>query len=282
MGIEIGRKFTKRTNFNFNIGELALPFIIIFITALTIGGRNPIAICIKNYLLGIGIGLSASYMNRKLSIKLLRNVSFIVICFFLFATVISKGRTELYNSSARQYDNKLVSNFYGVMEYMMSHYWGYQLRRYDVASGENLEYGICTFYGLGDINIPFSAILGIEGNLWTLLGVDYDPMDVYNSGVEGSQTTASIYSLLVRDFGVNGTFLAIPCLVIITHLLFIQLLKKQHRTALSMIPFLLLFKYWSSSNFNSGIESLYVYLIMSIIFDISQNNYNKYAKRTNY
>ena len=179
------------------------------------------------------------------------------------------SKTEAYG------ENKVASAFSGIMDYMSANYLGYQLRRNDFSDGKDLKYGICTFYGLGNLYIPFSGLLGIDGNLWEWLGVKYKPQEVYMSGVEGYYTTSTIYSLLVRDFGVNGTYFAIIFLVLSTQLIFTHSLRHEHRTALSLIPIIIVLTYWSSSNFNSGMPGLQPLLIGALLFDLSQNNYSK-------
>lgn len=276
-GIEVAKYFTKSSQFNFSKLIISLPFVITFINALIIGGRNPIAISIKHYLWGIGLGVSAYLVTKKVRRKIIRFAFLVVIAFSLFSTVVAIQRQEVfgYSKTEVQEESKIVSAFSGIMDYMSAHYWGYQLRRNDVSSGENLEYGVCTFYGLGNLYIPFSGFLGIKGNLWEWFGVKYTPNEVYMSGVEGFYTTSTIYSLLVRDFGVKGTYFAIIFLVLITQLIFVHLHRYEHRTALSLIPIIIVLTYWSSSNFNSGMPGLQLLLIGALLFDITQNNYSK-------
>ena len=286
MGVEIARYFMENSQLHFSKKALALPFLMTFLNALMIGGRNPIAISVKHYLFGIGMGLSTYFLHGKQKKKIVRFVLIIFIGFSLFSTLVAEGRRQVFGFSTVVVENesKLMSTFSGVMDYMSAHYWGYQLRRNDFSSGNDLKYGICTFYGLGNLSIPFFFFFGLEGNVWKWLGVDYNPQEVYLSGVEGFYTTSTIYALLVRDFGVNGTYFAIFFLVIITQFIFVRALKKEHRTALSLIPIIMVFTYWSSSNFNSGFPSLQPLLFGALLFDLTQNNYSRkrYAIKRNY
>lgn len=276
-GIELAKYFTKSSKFNFSKLIIAVPFVITFINALIIGGRNPIAISIKHYLWGIGFGLSAYLITKKVKRRIIRFAFIVLIAFSLFSTAVALQRQQVFGFSKTEAygENKVASAFSGIMDYMSAHYWGYQLRRNDFSDGKDLKYGICTFYGLGNLYIPFSGLLGIDGNLWEWLGVKYKPQEVYMSGVEGYYTTSTIYSLLVRDFGVNGTYFAIIFLVLSTQLIFTHSLRHEHRTALSLIPIIIVLTYWSSSNFNSGMPGLQPLLIGALLFDLTQNNYSK-------
>lgn len=276
-GIELAKYFTKSSQFNFSKLNIAVPFIITFINALIIGGRNPIAISVKQYLWGMGLGLSAYLITKNVKRKIIRFAFLVLIAFSLFSTAVAIQRQQVFGFSKTevQGENKIVSAFSGIMDYMSAHYWGYQLRRNDFSKGDDLKYGVCTFYGLGNLYIPFSGFLGIEGNLWKWLGVKYSPNEVYTSGVEGFYTTSTIYSLLVRDFGVKGTYFAIILLVFISQLIFTHSLRHEHKTALSLIPIIIVLTYWSSSNFNSGMPGLQPLLIGALLFDLTQNNYSK-------
>lgn len=271
MGICCARKITHQPSITKNIFLIALPFIITFIGALMIGGRNPIIIVIKQYLLGVGLGMPI-WCSKKIKRKLLSYIFIVFVLFSLFATYVNEDRRTI-----AQWDRSVEYNspFSGVMEYLSAHYWGYQLRRTDFSTGDDLKYGVCTFYGIGAISIPLSGFLGINGNLWDAIGVDYDPLEVYKSETEGSYTTSSIYDLLVRDFGALGTYGAIIFIVLITQYIFLKTIRTTTYTAISLIPLILVFNYWASSNFNSGFMSLQSLLIGAIIFDLSQNNYSK-------
>lgn len=279
-GIEVARVIMNRSKLNLSKSTLCLPFFITFINSLIIGGRNPIAISIKQYLFGIGLGISSYYLLKRQKVKIYKLIFVFVIGFSLMSTMIAQDRVETFGFSKTTIEEEpaFISMFSGVMDYMSAHYWGYQLRRMDVANGENLEYGLCTFYGLGNISIPFSGILGLNGNLWEWLGVDYKTNDVYLSEVEGYYTTSTIFSLLVRDFGIPGIYFAILLLTLLSHIVFVRTINRKHCTALSLIPIILVLTYWSSSNFNSGFANLQPLLIGAIIFDLLQNNYKRIKK----
>jgi len=273
-GIFLSRIITKQVSKTNNKWILLMPLFATFIYALAIGGRNPIIGTLKNYFLGIGIGIPIM-ISSKIKKKILSIIFSSVILFALFSTFIQEGRANIKQQSTKTYDSKFVENFSGIMEYMSAHYWGYQLRRIDFATGEDLMYGVATFYDIGSISIPFSSQLGINGDLWTLFGVKYDPLGIYKSGSEGSYTTSTIYSLLIKDFGIVGTYIAIILLVAITQIVFLNLMNKPKKTAISLIFHILFFTYWASSNFNSGFMNIQGLIIGAVIFDLVLRNYDR-------
>lgn len=245
------------------------PLIITLIYSLIIGGRNPIIITIKNYFLGIGLMIPA-ILSIKTKIRIITLSAISIIFFSLFSTFIAEQRADLGYQNKQDYNSLVLEKFSGLMEYMSAHYWGYQLRRTDFANGDNLTYGVATFYGLVNISLPFSSVLGVETNLLNLLGISYDPLDVYKSGFDGFYTTSTIFSLQVRDFGLEGAYIATFLLVFLTQYIFINLFRYKIKTAFHLIPIILVFTYWASSNFNSGFTSLQPLLIGAVFFEITQ------------
>ena len=274
MGREMAKKIVGNGTEKYCNFYIVMPLLITVISSLAIGGRNPVVKTIKDYFLGLGTGVNVS-RNKKVRNRLLIIMLVGLIGFMGFSTFISNDRAETYGANVREYSSKFASFSSGIMEYMSFHYWGYQLRRTDFSSGKDSTYGVATFYGLGNLSIPFSSSIGLKGNLWSLLGVDYDPLDVYKSQVDGSYTTSTIFSLLVRDFGTEGTFFAIVLIVIMTQLIFLRTLKVTRRSAMSLIPLLCVFGYWASSNFNSGFPAIQPLIIGALIFDLTQKNYTR-------
>ena len=274
MGREMAKKIVGNGTEKYCNFYIVMPLLITVISSLAIGGRNPVVKTIKEYFLGLGTGVNVS-RNKKVRNRLLIIMLVGLIGFMGFSTFISNDRAETYGANVREYSSKFASFSSGIMEYMSFHYWGNQLRRTDFSSGKDSTYGVATFYGLGNLSIPFSSSIGLKGNLWSLLGVDYDPLDVYKSQVDGSYTTSTIFSLLVRDFGTEGTFFAIVLIVIMTQLIFLRTLKVTRRSAMSLIPLLCVFGYWASSNFNSGFPAIQPLIIGALIFDLTQKNYTR-------
>ncbi|CDN30877.1 hypothetical protein BN938_0773 [Mucinivorans hirudinis] len=254
---------------------IALPFVITFLSAVIIGGRNPIVSSIKLYVLGIGFGLPL-VLAKKSRKRIILLITSALIAFSMFSSYVADERIEIAMTSKQEYDSEILNKFAGIMDYMSAHYWGYQLRRTDYADGNNLLYGKATLYGLGDIRIPFSSMLGINSGLLDVFGIEYDNLDIYKDKAEGYYTTSTIFMPMVRDYGLYGTFLYILIVVIVTQYLFLNVIKKTKCTGLSLVPFYIVFTYWSSANFNVGLGGATItpILLSVIVYDILQNNYS--------
>lgn len=250
---------------------LALPIFIAFIDAMSQGGRVSVLNCIRNYVIGMGFSLPLFIISKWKFLKII--LSFIIFSFIFlsFISIIGEARA---NYTGHEYSFSKFGIFAGVVDYMTSHYWGFQLRRIDYANDIDLYYGINTFYGFLDFRIPFSASLGFDGNIWDILGVNFDPLSIYKSGVEGSYTTSSQFMPLIADFGTKGTFIIIILLVFFTQKLFLITINKPQKTAISLVFYYMFFCYWFGSNFNGGFMSLYTLFLASILFELVK----KYTK----
>lgn len=251
---------------------LVLPLAIGFISAMTQGGRIAVLTAIRNYIIGIGFALPLYSIPKSKIFKLLGYTSLFAFIFLSFISIVGESRADY---TGYEYGFSRFGVFAGVVDYMTSHYWGFQLRRIDYANDINLYYGINTFYGFLDFRIPFSASLGLNGNIWDILGFNYDPYAIYKSGVEGSFTTSSQFMPLIADFGTKGAYIAIIVLVYITQKIFLSVVNKPIRSAISLVLFYMFFCFWFGSNFNGGFTSLYTVLLAAILFDIIRKVYTK-------
>jgi hypothetical protein len=154
--------------------KLYIFFILIssFLDVLATGGRASLINTILFFLLGIFISqfkgvrlISTKSFFRKLSL-----MSFGTLIFISFyINFISSKRFELSNSSSltKDYFSKSIvgANFYGVMEYSIFHYIGYQLRLSEIEKN-NYSYGQYTFQFITTFNLPvFSQLFKKELNL---------------------------------------------------------------------------------------------------------------------
>lgn len=244
---------------------IILPIIIAFIDAMSQGGRISVLNCIRNYIIGIGFSLPLFSIPKSKIIKL--TVSFIIFAFIFlsFISIIGASRADY---TGHEYSFARFGVFSGVVDYMTSHYWGFQLRRIDYANDIDLYYGINTFYGFLNFRIPFSASLGFDGNIWNIIGIDFDPLAIYKSGVEGSYTTSSQFMPLIADFGTTGAYYVIILLVYFTQKIFLSVIQKNKKTAVSLILYYMFFCYWFGSNFNNGFMSLYTLFLAALLFEL--------------
>lgn len=243
---------------------IILPLIIAFIDAMSQGGRVSVLNCIRNYVIGIGFSLPLYSIPKSKLIKLFLVVGLFLFVFLSFISIVGEARA---NFTGHEYVFSRFGIFSGVVDYMTSHYWGFQLRRIDYANDINLYYGINTFYGFLNFKIPFSASLGLNGNIWNIIGIDFDPLAVYKSGIEGSYTTSSQFMPLIADFGTQGTYYMIIILVFFTQKIFLSVIRIPKKTAISLILYYMFFCYWFGSNFNNGFMSLYTLFLAAILFE---------------
>ena len=243
---------------------IILPIVIAFIDAMTQGGRVSVLNCIRNYFIGIGFSLPLYSIPKFKLVKLFLFVGIFLLIFLFFISIVGESRA---NFTGHEYRFSRFGIFSGVVDYMTSHYWGFQLRRIDYANDVNLYYGINTFYGFLNFRIPFSASLGFDGNIWNIIGVDFDPLAIYKSEVEGSFTTSSQFMPLIADFGTKGTYVMIVFLVFFTQKIFLSVVQRPKKTAVSLILYYMFFCYWFGSNFNNGFMSLYTLFLAAILFE---------------
>ncbi|KAF0200321.1 MAG: hypothetical protein FD170_3579 [Bacteroidetes bacterium] len=276
-GYLIGMKIQRKEVLISSYFWLLAPFMIALIFMFTSGGRNPLAVGLKVYLLGFAFSMPQLLIS-KLRNKIFKYIFLILFGFTLFSTAAAVQRQikmQSYNKflDATNYDSKIIFAFSGILEYMSAHYWGYQLRRVDSMEPE-LGWGYNTFYGVIDAGIPFSGLMGINSSLVNLLGIEeQDYLSSYNSGKEGSYTTTSVYLAIVKDFGVPGAFVFIFFFAFYTQWLFTRAMRKKYFKATNIFFLYLCFQFWASSNFGSAYNSnfsVFNLFILFFVFDYMQ------------
>jgi oligosaccharide repeat unit polymerase len=259
-GYYLGLKVQRKTGFINSNWLIFIPFLITIIYVMTIGGRNPLAIGLKLYILGFAFTLQYQVLDRvKKKIWIYFIAAF--LAFGLFSTLVGNQREQLakgYTFSGGFSDNinsKVLKNFSGIMEYMGAHYSGYQIRRHDTFDPNKLGYGYYTFNGLFNFSVPFSSLVGLRGTLGDFFGFEENELK-YSRLAELDKpsfwTTRSVYLEMICDFGVYGIFGFIFLITFYTHRIFLKLTKRRFNKALNFIFFYLIFTYWSSSNFQSN------------------------------
>lgn len=236
--------------------HLFIPFLISIIYVFTIGGRNPLADGIKLYLLGFAFAIPRN-MPNYITKKIIFRIAFIVLLFIFFTTYVGEQRSQIagQNSYAERFDTPVKRFFSGIFGYMSAHYWGYQLRSADTYKNDNLGYGYYTFYGILDAKIPFGNFVGLNGSLQNITNFDNNELDYHRLrevNKPGFFTTYSIFAQIKHDFGVVGSFIFIFIFSLITHYMFIKLIKKSaFSSMIALYFFYLIYEYWNSSNFQS-------------------------------
>jgi oligosaccharide repeat unit polymerase len=90
-GYYLGRKMQKLSSPVQSKLLIALPFIITLIQVLIIGGRNPLALGLKYYLLGLSLSLMHS-IQKNITKKILIYCFFIIVVFSSFSNYVGNQR----------------------------------------------------------------------------------------------------------------------------------------------------------------------------------------------
>lgn len=270
-GYFLGRIYLIGEKLNISNRILYIPIVISLIYVFTNGGRNPLFIGIKLYFVGICFSLPYKFTAERKK-WLLNRIILLSIVLTIFSTIVSDSRSEYYKIStfSQNFENPILSNASGIVEYLGAHYYGYQLRNLDSYHENELGLGFFTFYSLFDISVPFSNYLGIKSNLGSLLGYKENRIDyfyLWRNEMEGYFTTNSMFLGLKLDFGFYGALFFLLVFTLYTHRLFIRIQNQNAITVYTFFWFYLCFEFWASSNFKSSYSSgLVAGLIMILLF----------------
>jgi hypothetical protein len=276
-GYYLGLKMQKITSPVSSIYLISLPFFISIVQVLLIGGRNPLASGIKYYVIGFALTLGLKLKN-KYKRKILFSLISLALVFNVFSTWVGNQRdVYLKEDVVINIDNPILNQFSGVMTYMSSHYWGYQLRRDDSFDAFDLGYGSNTFAGIFDFQIPFSGFIGVKTDLRSLFNVEnkLDYFYLKEHHFAGYYTTNSIYLQAICDFGENGIYLFLLVLVLFSHYMFLKIHNWKFYKATDLYFFILIFIFWSSSNFESVFSSKAIFVFFLVLLSHNFLNRNK-------
>ncbi|MFT7033687.1 MAG: hypothetical protein ACJA2S_002195 [Cyclobacteriaceae bacterium] len=258
-----------------------LKFDIFFVLAGSIletiasGGRSAIVSSLSYFFIGI-------ILNHIKSRQTVSNFTFIkkiivlaivpVLLLSTYINFVAQERTKKQGSSSVTSEllskSYLGEHFYGVMEYSIFHYLGYQLRMNDSAT-EDLELGQYTFQVITTYNLPIvSQVLRSEINLATLLDLkkidnnianeNSKSIDLANAGI-----TSTVFYVLYDDFGFYGSLAVIVLFIFFTQNIFNKLLTSDIRGFYSIVLWVFIFdlwKYtWFSHHLNGPIFNSYLY-----------------------
>jgi len=255
-----------------------LPFLAGVLNVIAGGGRAGIVSSSIFFVLGLLFALFSFTDQHLLRLKrILGYIVFFTFVFLLYVSYVSIQRSKhetahnVYLSSLENYPN--LKPLYGIMEYSVFHFQGYQWRRMDSTSPE-LEYGRKTFSFILDFNIPIlSQISGKELSLRSLLKLkDIDTVrstiEAFRRKLPGPSITATVYYVLYDDFGYYGVFLITFIFVGVTELLFRNLFIRKMTSFWSIILFIAIYKLWSSTIFSHHLTGAwfngYLYPILLI------------------
>jgi oligosaccharide repeat unit polymerase len=258
---------------------LLLPMVITLIYTISIGGRNPLAIGLKYYLMGFSLSVDIKLIKNTKR-KIFRYLLFISVFFIAFTTIISDQRSRIAGQTefSSTFSSSILKSTSGIMEYMGAHYWGYQLRNNDTFDPNNIGYGYYTFNGLLDIKLPFSQYLGFNIDLGKLMGVKNNVLEyryLYLNDFIGYYTTRSIYLDMKMDFGYYGTYFFILLFTYYSQYIFDQIHNKATISAIAIIPYFFCFNYWASSNFQSIYAvGVYNYILVFWLYGVMARKFS--------
>jgi oligosaccharide repeat unit polymerase len=280
-GYFLGLKYLVNEKMEFSKWLVYIPLIVSFIYVLTNGGRNPIFVGVKLYFIGICFTMPKVLSGEKKR-WLLKRIMLLIFSLTFFSTLVADSRSEFnkQDSFSKNFDDPILSNASGFIEYMGAHYFGYQLRNLDTFNEDKLGFGYFTFNGLFTITMPFANYVGLNKNLGNLLGYDENPIDyfyLWENGKEGYFTTNSIFLDLKLDFGFFGTIVFLILFTFYTHKLYLKTQNKSTISIYTLFWFYLCFNFWAASNFKSSYsDGLVGGFFMFFIFSkfLTKKNYS--------
>ncbi|HTO14686.1 MAG TPA: hypothetical protein VLZ83_02900 [Edaphocola sp.] len=259
---------------------LLLPLIADTLFSFTEGGRVAMVYTMVMYLVGGVLTLPINF-NFKEYKKIILNALFFALIINSAISWVASVRTIGGKALAKRemIKEKLgpFSFTYGAIEYIQSSYVGYQFRRVDAVDETTLGYGMYTFNGFINWQIPFASRFGIEkSSIADAFDIYYFNQESYDFKRNYYYVTHSNYLTIIKDFGFRGAFVAIFFIVLLSHILFVRIqTKKNIKYAATFFMFYLFFNYWTKSNFfgslsDSVMNTLYSMLIVDIYNFISK------------
>jgi hypothetical protein len=267
-------------NNNLKISALKLyyfyPFLSGTISTLAIGGRSGITTTLM--FLFVGFALAICSLKTDTTGILKKIMKYGLIFFILFSVystsvnIIREGGASQSLTEARWGPYPWLKPFAGILQYLTDHYVGYQLRRIDTVTPQ-LELGQISLSGITMFKVPIlsqltSTPLSIQ-NAFNL----YEPIIIGAASEDKLWTnvTGTVYLVLFDDFGYTGTYIAIFLFVLITQSAFNNAFRRQRRSFITLLPFVLIYLIWFTTIFSHVIignwMSLYIYsfLIIDVI-----------------
>jgi hypothetical protein len=174
---------------------------------------------------------------------------------------------------------------YGILEYSIFHYQGYQWRRIDSTTPE-LEMGQTTFSFITDFSLPVvSQIMGERITIQKEFNLkDVDPVRnstrVADLNLPGSSITATVYYILYDDFGYYGVFIITFFFVGFTQKLYRNVFIHSNSNFWSVILFIAVYDLWTKTIFSHQLSGSWFNAFLYPVLFIEIVNYlnTKYSK----
>jgi oligosaccharide repeat unit polymerase len=254
---------------------LLLPFIADTLFSFTEGGRVAMVYTMLMYVIGGAISLPINFNYRRYKKIIINALAFVLLINVLISWVATT-RADSDKNSAKvaliKDELGLFSFLYGAIEYVQTSYLGYQYRRVDAVDTKELGYGVYTFNGFINWQLPFTSRFGIKNtSIAHIFNVYYHNQETYDFDRDFYYVTHSAYIPIIKDFGFKGAFIALMLMVYLSHSLFVRIQDRRKITfATTFFLYYLFLYYWASSNFygtlsNSILIPLYSLVIIDIV-----------------
>lgn len=258
-----------------------LPFISDTLFSLTEGGRVAMVYSMLLYLVGAALSVPLNF-NSRVKFKIIFYGLIIAYSLNLMISWVGSVRSKADGTFAvtQLFEEKLgyFSFLYGSMQYVNSSFIGYQYRRVDAVDNSRLGYGIYTFNGFINGQIPFASRFGFENaSIAKALDIFYFNQETYDFSRDFYYTTHSSFIPIIKDFGFSGSFFAIFVIVVISHYFFVKIQSQSIiKKSLSFLFYFLFLFYWAKSNFYGTLsESILIPIYSFLIIDFFNNLIHK-------
>lgn len=255
---------------------LLFPLLGNLLMSITLGGRVNIIYSLAYYLIGAAMAFEieksiwASLKRYKKQMVVIAIGAVFAISFISYVANQRSTDRSGETSLAEQYIRSLspvLGAIYGPIDYIVSSYDGYQLRRVDAVDPNNLGYGMYTFNGFINWTLPFAGRFGLEDfSIAKMLDIYYYNQETYDYQRELFYTTHSCYIPIYKDFGFWGSFLCIMLLVFLAHTFFVKIQRYKEIKCVYILYFYLLFlDYWMKSNMYGTLSSSVLQLLYGLL-----------------
>lgn len=260
-----------------------LTFLASLMNVIADGSRAGIMNSFTFFILGLFFALFSQERDHWVKLKGLVKYGLIFFLLFsLYTTYVSTSRAkrrsgpDQYLTSIQQFI--YMKPFFGILEYSIFHFQGYQWRRID-STAPKPEMGQTTFSFITDFSIPVvSQILGERITIQKEFHLkDVDPIrnstKAADLNLPGASITATVYYILYNDFGFYGVFIITFLFVGFTQKLYRNLFTRPRYNFWYIIIFIAVYKQWSMSIFSHQLSGSWFNAFLYPILIIETVNY---------
>jgi len=238
---------------------LILPLFAYIFTMLAVGGRNDFIIGCRQYFFGVAIAFGCS-KEIAFSVefrKFVRYALILLVAFLIYSNFSHQQRMDSGGAGESVEWSEapmLLRPFSSTISYLSSSMMGYQHRRNDYATEDDLSWGEKTFSGILFWAPPLTGALGQQFTIGKMFGMEqYVMKDVFlelqSEKADYFCAVFPIYLLMYADFGYWGTVLLSLIFVLLTQWVFCWWFGHSHRYFIAAFLPLVFFWLWSNSIF---------------------------------